>query len=152
MTTEPARGAVEEPCPGYQPGWAQGDPSGAPTLWDAASATWVRFAGRLERDSVDAVRDALTAAGLRSRLIAVDARQLTFISAPAAMAIREFSTAYSQLGGRTMIVRSPNVVDRALAVLARSGHALLVDLDADTLQPRPTGFASPSALAGAGAR
>ena len=126
MTTEPARGAVEEPCPGYQPGWAQGDPSGAPTLWDAASATWVRFAGRLERDSVDAVRDALTAAGLRSR--------------------------YSQLGGRTMIVRSPNVVDRALAVLARSGHALLVDLDADTLQPRPTGFASPSALAGAGAR
>jgi len=114
---------------------------------DAASATWVRFAGRLERDSAGAVRDALAAAGLRSRLIAIDARELTFISAPAALAIREFSAAYAKLGGRTMIVRSPNVVDRALALLTRSGHAVLVDLDDDTLQPRPTGFASPSALA-----
>jgi anti-anti-sigma factor len=88
-------------------------------------SAWIRVAGELDLATSAQLRDALHEAERRARRIVLDLRQLTFMDSSGVHVIVDANNRARRSGGRLVLTRGPDSVDRLFAL---TGTAAVVDV------------------------
>jgi anti-anti-sigma factor len=94
------------------------------------NAVWVHLAGELDLASSPQLRQTLRDAQLHARVVVLDLRRLTFIDSAGVYVVLNAASVARREGGRVMLVRGPDRVDRVFTMTAASDEVLIVDLEA----------------------